>query len=72
MSGASYLLTFWVGNVYDPGGIFGTTSTVDVVVDGTQVRAAVNSEMGTTQRRKKFNVHFTADSTSRSIAFLNG
>jgi hypothetical protein len=72
VSGASYLLIFWVGNVYDPGGIFGTTSTVDVIVDGMQVRAAVNSEMGTTQVWKKFKVQFTASSTSTSITFLNG
>ena len=29
-SGTEYTLSFWVGNVYNPGGIFGTTSTVDV------------------------------------------
>jgi hypothetical protein len=42
--GESYTVTFWVGNVYDPGGIFGTTSTVDVLVNGTQVLAATNSK----------------------------
>jgi hypothetical protein len=72
VSGASYILTFWVGNVYDPGGIFGTTSTVDVSADGTQIKAATNSEMGTTQMWKKFKVHLTASSTSTSITFLNG
>jgi hypothetical protein len=72
VSGATYILSFWVGNVYDPGGIFGTTSTVDVSVDGTQIKAATNSKMGTTQMWKKFKVHFTATSTSTSISFLNG
>ena len=72
VSGATYIVTFWVGNVYDPGGIFGTTSTVDVLVDGTQVKAVTNSEMGTTQQWERFKVHFTASSTSTSITFLNG
>lgn len=56
-----------MGNVYDPGGIFGTTSTVDVSVNGTQVKAVTNSEMGTTQQWMKFKVHFTASSTPTSI-----
>ena len=29
-----YTISFAVGNVVNPGGIFGTTSTVDVLVDG--------------------------------------
>src|ERR1017187_1215312 len=28
--GQKYDLSFWVGNAYDPGGVFGTTSTVEV------------------------------------------
>ena len=48
-AGASYKLTFWIGNVYDPGGIFGTTSTVNVLVDGTTVASDTNSQQGTTQ-----------------------
>jgi hypothetical protein len=32
--GTKYHLTFWVGNVYDPGGIFGVSSTVEVYVNG--------------------------------------
>ncbi len=32
--GTSYQLTFWVGNVNDPGGIFGVGSTVKVLVNG--------------------------------------
>ena len=72
VSGAKYVVTFWVGNVYDPDGIFGTTSTVDASVDGTQVKAVTNSEMGTTQQWEKFKVHFTASSTRTSVALLNG
>ncbi len=72
-SGSSYTITFWVGNVYDPGGIFGTTSTVDVLVNGTQIAADTNSQNGgTMQVWQKFKAHFTATSSSSSITFLNG
>lgn len=72
-SGATYMVTFWVGTVYDPGGIFGTTSTVDVLVNGTQILAATNSQMGgTAQVWQKFKTHFTANSSSTAITFLNG
>ncbi len=72
VSGQNYTLTFWVGNVYDPGGIFGTTSTVNVSVNGTHVLSATNSQQSTTQVWQKFKVHFAATSTSTQIAFLNG
>ena len=45
---AKYKLTFWVGNVYDPNGIFGVSSTVNVVVNGSQILSATNSRMSTT------------------------
>ncbi len=34
MPGTTYDLTFWLGNIYDPSGIYGTTSTVDVRLGG--------------------------------------
>ncbi len=37
---AKYKLVFWVGNVYDPTGIFGVSSTVNVLVDGQQIFTA--------------------------------
>jgi hypothetical protein len=41
--GAKYHLTFWVGNVYDPGRIFGVSSTVKVYVNGVRKLIATNS-----------------------------
>ncbi len=71
-AGASYKLTFWIGNVYDPGGIFGTTSTVNVVIDGSSVASDTNSQQGTTQVWQKFTVHFKAASSTTQVGFLNG
>ncbi len=67
-----YTVTLWVGNVYDPGGPFGTTSTVDVSIDGAQVRVAENSHRSSTQEWQKFTIHFTAKSASTTITFVNG
>jgi hypothetical protein len=71
-AGASYTLTFWIGNVYDPGGIFGTTSTVRVLINGSTVASKTNSQQGTTQIWQKFTVHFNAASTSTEVGLLNG
>jgi Protein of unknown function (DUF642) len=71
-AGASYKLTFWIGNVYDPGGIFGTTSTVKVLIDGSNVASDTNSQQGTTQVWQKFTVHFMAASTNTQVGLLNG
>jgi hypothetical protein len=72
--GARYELNFWVGNVNDPKGIFGTSSTVDVFVNGSQVMTATNSGGAGTNRQvwQKFTQTFTATSASTSIEFRNG
>ena len=72
VSGTAYTLTFWVGNVYDPTGIFGTASTVDVLVDGTRVVRASNSRRSTTQVWQQFETRFTAKANMTDIAFMNG
>jgi hypothetical protein len=66
-------LSFWVGNVVNPDGIFGTTSTVDVLVNGTQLLAAENTQgTGTTTLSwQEFTVRFTATSSATSVEFLN-
>jgi hypothetical protein len=71
--GVSYSLSFWVSNVVDPTGIFGTTSTVDLQINGTQVLQAVNT-MGAssvTQVWQQYSYQFTATSSSTTIAFIN-
>ena len=71
-AGTTYTLRFAVGNIYNPS-YYGKTSTADVLVDGTQVLAAKNSE----KNKKKvvwkfFSTTFTAASSSTTIAFVNG
>ena len=72
--GVTYTLSFYVGNVVDPNGVFGTTSTVNVLVDGTPVFSATNS-MGQGQTKQvwqKFSTTFMAASSQTTIAFING
>ncbi len=73
-AGQQYVLRFFVGNVYDPGGIFGTTSTVNVLVNGVQVLSATNSRGAgsTTMNWQRFSVTFTAPTNTTTITFLNG
>jgi hypothetical protein len=74
--GTEYDLTFWVGNIYDPDGVYGTTSTVDLRlggIDGTLLGAFTNSSTTTgTQTWEEFTTSFTATSTSTTLDFLNG
>lgn len=74
VSDKSYTLKFSVGNVVDPNGIFGTTSTVNVLVNGNTIFTATNTGGAgkTKQVWKKFSTAFTASSTSTTITFLNG
>ncbi len=42
--GKKYTVSFWVGNVVDPGGPFGTSTTVNMLVDGVPTFTAVNTQ----------------------------
>jgi hypothetical protein len=72
--GTKYHLTFWVGNVYDPGGIFGVRSTVKVYVNNILKLTATNSTRpsGRTQAWKKFTLTIKATSGHTTISFING
>jgi Protein of unknown function (DUF642) len=72
--GARYNLTFWVGNVVDPGGIFGTSSTVEVYVDGRRLETAVNAKGAGSKVQvwQEFNATFAAESARTSMEFING
>lgn len=72
--GDQYTLSFDVGNVYDPSGIFGTTSTTDVSAGGVSLGAFENSCTPCTMvlEWKPFTTTFTATSTSTTVQFLNG
>jgi hypothetical protein len=71
--GTAYHLTFWVGNVYDPGGIFGVSSTVQVYVNGVRKLTATNSlHPAGTQAWKEFALAIKATSGHTTISFING
>jgi len=74
-AGTQYTLSFWVGNIFDPAGIFGTTSTVNVRlggIAGASLGTFTNSSTTTgTQVWKLFNINFTATGASATLDFLN-
>ncbi|HXI98944.1 MAG TPA: DUF642 domain-containing protein [Gemmatimonadaceae bacterium] len=78
--GAHYTLTFWVGNLFDSNGIFGrgtnaaggTSSTVLVFVDGTQMGSAFNADLGFTMLNwQTFTFLFTAAAATTTIELRN-
>jgi hypothetical protein len=72
--GTKYDVSFWVGNIANPGGPYGSTSAVNMLLDGNQFFTALNSGgAGTTaQFWQHFTTSFTATGTSTTLAFLNG
>lgn len=69
--GTNYDLTFYIGNTTG-GGIFGTTSTVGLDINGSQVSSFTNSTADTTGLSwEQFSYDFTATGTSTSIGFVN-
>ncbi|HVU19956.1 MAG TPA: DUF642 domain-containing protein [Rhizomicrobium sp.] len=71
--GATYALTFFVGNIVGSGNC-GTTSTVNLIIDGTPVASFTNKggKNSDTVDWKKFTTEFTAQSSKTTIAFVNG
>jgi hypothetical protein len=71
--GTRYRLSFAVGNVYDPGGIFGVSSTQAVYVNGVRILTATNARGrgSTRQVWENFSTSFNATSTVTRIEFLN-
>ncbi len=72
--GTKYHLTFWVGNVYDPGGIFGVSSTVKVYVNGVRKLTATNSLHPANHKQawQEFALTIEATSGRTTISFING
>jgi len=70
--GATYKLSFWVGNTYIPGA--GTTSTVNVYVGSTLLLSAVNSQGEGIPKQvwQQFATTFVATQNSTTISFYNG
>ena len=76
ISGTNYTLTFWVGNVDNPGNGLGTTSTVNVNLgglNGTLLDSVTNSSTNsTTLTWQMFTTSFTAAGSTTTLDFLNG
>lgn len=72
--GTAYDVSFWVGNIVNPGGPYGSTSTVNMLLNGNPFFTASNTGgAGTTsQFWQHFTTTFTATGTSTILAFING
>lgn len=69
-----YTVSFWVGNVVDPNGVFGTSTTVNLFIDDQLVYTAVNT-MGAgqpTQIWQQFTYQTIGASNSTKFKFLSG
>ena len=72
-AGHTYCLSFWVGNVYNPGGTYGTDSTINILVDGKMVAVATNEDQADTELSwEPFTATVVAAGASTTIAFING
>lgn len=72
--GKNYVVSFWVGNVVDPSNIFGTSTTVNLSVDGKQVLSAVNT-LGAGQSQlvwKEFTYSGFGNTDAITFTFLSG
>ena len=70
-TGTNYALTFYVGNT-SGGGIFGTTSTVGLDINGLQVNSFTNSNADTTGLNwEQFSYDFKASGSSTTLGFIN-
>ena len=72
--GQSYTLSFYVGNMYDPGGIYGVASTVAAYENSTLLGTYTNASKASpkTETWQQFSVSFLADAPYTTIAFING
>jgi hypothetical protein len=69
----TYELSFYVGNINDPSHGLGSTSTVRIFVDGTEITPATNSGgTATSFVWKKFKRTINATSAKTKLRFMNG
>jgi hypothetical protein len=73
VAGSTYSVTFYLGNIVDTSSNCGTTSTVDLVVDGAPVATFTNKAgAGKTDIVwKKFSTEFVAQHGTTTLAFIN-
>lgn len=74
LMGLDYTVSFWVGNVVDPQGVFGTSTTVNLLVDGIPVFAAVNTQGAglASQVWQQFTYQGVGASNATVFTFLSG
>jgi hypothetical protein len=74
LAGQAYAVSFWVGNVVDPNGVFGVSTTVNLFVDGASVFSAVNTDGAgsSTQVWHKYTYSGVGASNSTVFRFLSG
>jgi hypothetical protein len=74
IAGATYSLSFAIGNVYDLSSNCGTTSTVNLSIDGNPVASFTNKagKTSTAIEWKKYSIEFVAAGATTNIAFFNG
>ncbi|MGP8010800.1 MAG: DUF642 domain-containing protein, partial [Acidimicrobiales bacterium] len=73
VAGSRYVLRFATGNVYNPGGIFNTSSTMTVLINGRVLLTTTNLKgRGTTRQVwKNVKTSFVATSNVTDLEFLN-
>lgn len=70
-AGNQYQLSYYVGNTTG-GGIFGTSSTVNVLVNGAQTFSDTNSTVSAASQNWQLFTHmFVAGSATTTLAFIN-
>jgi len=71
--GASFDLSFFVGNIFNPGGPLGTSSTVGLQVDGGPIGLFSNTSGAGSSSLvwQQFTFSFTATGATTSITFIN-
>jgi hypothetical protein len=70
----AYTVSFWVGNVVDPRLVFGTTTTVNLLIDGELALSAVNADGAgqSEQVWKQFTYQGFSTSDTLLFTFLSG
>jgi hypothetical protein len=71
-NGQTYQLSFWVGNVYDPAGYFGVSTTINLFLNGLPFMTAINtSSTNPNQYWQNFTGTFVATGPT-TLKFING
>lgn len=68
--GKSFTVSFWIGNVVDPGNVFGTTTTVKLLINNVLIDSYTNSQGGPNQKTQLWqNFTYSGIATSDSLTF---